>query len=484
MPAKSSATAPTELAASPNGRRACDSKPLEEERLTTPIPTTSHQVTSSDYRVCFGLFFAKDNVHVASQHMFGKDAQGMELVREAIDRSIQHGRIADQGESKSPTKLDMFKLCSISPHRRERWGRQDLTTKEIIIRLNEPGQEIIDLTGAQQLPMSQRPADLLNDLSMKFLRFKEDIRPPYMGTFTKKPPGRSARGLCRNPFKRSIPQLNYDYDSEAEWEEPDPDDGEDLGSEDEEAGSEGDENEMEGFLDDEEAAINPAASNKRRLVVGDLEPICTGLCWEDRRDNTPRNASEDSLAKLDLSVYKMEIIEDAIDIPIDPYTASYWQCTSGLPAVHTALPKRENSSMNSPRIPLHVINRTHAGVNANISPTPISLLSDGKIPETASIIANPSQIAKPNKRLIPVEHMAEFKRAIQGSELTKIGLVEVLKKKYAPDRLFIFKCDQDLIRVARFPKISKDVIKESLGLVAHRVGAKESEKVWALLDGT
>ncbi|KAI9725018.1 MAG: hypothetical protein M1812_000294 [Candelaria pacifica] len=461
--AKSTAT-PEELASSTNARGACEMKAFQEESVAKKIPDTSHGDRSSDYFTDFNTFFAKANVQVAAQHRFGKDAQAMELAKEKLDKSIQDGRAVEHGEPQSLINFDMSELCKVPPRRRGIRGRQQLTMKEIITSIHGSGQATADLDSTKQLSRSQQPVNLLKGITMKFLRFREDVRPPYMGTFTKAPPSQSVRTLCRNPHKRSIPQINYDYDSEAEWEEIDPEDGEDLGSEDEEAASEGDEDEMEGFLDDEEAAVNFAASNKRRLVVGNLEPVCTGLCWEDGEGHAQRNESEVSLIQLDLSGYRLEIIKDTIDVPIDPFATSYWQCTNVPQAGQAALSKRESSSMNPPRIPLHVIKRTHAGVNANISPMPLSSVSSGTTIDTDSLVANSSQMVKPTKRLLPAEHVADFKKAIQGSELTKTGLVEVLKKK--------------------FPKISKDVIKDSLGLVAHRVGSKESEKVWALLDGT
>ncbi len=87
--------------------------------------------------------------------------------------------------------------------------------------------------------------------------------------------------------------------------------------------------------------------------------------------------------------------------------------------------------MNPPRIPLHVINRTNAGMNSSITPSQANSISDGKATGTNGSIANLSEVAKPIKRSLPADHMAAFKMAIQGSELTKAGLVEVLKKKYA-----------------------------------------------------
>ena len=76
-----------------------------------------------------------------------------------------------------------------------------------------------------------------------------------------------------------MPDTNYDYDSEAEWEEPG--EGEDLLSEGEEEVDDEDDGDMEDFLDDEETAD---AKSKRRPLLGDLQPSCTGLCWTDDPD--------------------------------------------------------------------------------------------------------------------------------------------------------------------------------------------------------
>ncbi|GMH54571.1 hypothetical protein TL16_g01701 [Triparma laevis f. inornata] len=58
----------------------------------------------------------------------------------------------------------------------------------------------------------------------KFLMFDEDERPPYKGTWSK----RSNVVTGRRPFGQDK-HLNYDYDSEAEWEEEEP--GEDIDDE-------------------------------------------------------------------------------------------------------------------------------------------------------------------------------------------------------------------------------------------------------------
>jgi len=58
----------------------------------------------------------------------------------------------------------------------------------------------------------------------KFLGFHEDVRPPYRGTWSKSSPLVTGR----RPFMKDTRYLDYENDSEEEWEEGDDDEGEDL----------------------------------------------------------------------------------------------------------------------------------------------------------------------------------------------------------------------------------------------------------------
>lgn len=68
------------------------------------------------------------------------------------------------------------------------------------------------------------------------------------------------------------------------------------------------------------------------------------------------------------------------------------------------------------------------------------------------------------KKLLSPEDLASFKEEVQGSNLSKVGLIEVLKKK--------------------FPKATGNMVKATLEAVAQRVGKKESEKRWIVNDGS
>jgi len=58
----------------------------------------------------------------------------------------------------------------------------------------------------------------------RFLSFHGDCRPPYRGTWTKK----SAIVTGKTPFRKDTAACDYDYDSEAEWEEGDEEMGENV----------------------------------------------------------------------------------------------------------------------------------------------------------------------------------------------------------------------------------------------------------------
>jgi hypothetical protein len=85
----------------------------------------------------------------------------------------------------------------------------------------------------------------------KFLGFHEDIRPPYRGTWSKQ----STLITGRRPLGKDTTYLDYDIDSEEEWEEGDDEEGEDLVDDDDGAEEEEDmqnDEDNDGWLADED----------------------------------------------------------------------------------------------------------------------------------------------------------------------------------------------------------------------------------------
>jgi chromatin assembly factor 1 subunit A len=106
-----------------------------------------------------------------------------------------------------------------------------------------------------------------------------------------------------------------------------------------------------------------------------------------------------------------------------------------------------NGTMNPPRLPLasRPINGLLNTMNAAQNTSPGS---------TAKAV-------KP-KRMIAPDQLQAFKTEVEGQDLTKLGLIEALKKK--------------------FPKVPKDAISNTLTAVAKRVGPSEKEKRWVLFN--
>lgn len=382
------------------------------------VSITPQKARLQDYKRQFPPFFLQSHTVLAPHSRFSRDEKGLEYAQKNIDEGIGRG-----GGAVGP--FNAYDLLHLSLDSSQRFPRVH-AVKDIIAKIHGSARNPIDLTESQFRRAIEKPTDLLKTVPMKYLKFLEDYRPPYTGTFTKAQDRRAMSKLCRRPFSRELPDTDYGYDSEAEWEEPG--EGEDLNSEgEEEAGEDEEENEMEGFLDDEE---NEAV--KKRPQLGDLEPTCSGICWEDLENEGSKLANLDVL---DLSLFKLDILMGKTSmlhlipvlthienpqLPIDPYSTSYWKPDTSMNSLG-ALPHVKGTLMEPPRIPLNPINRQNTLLNPSVAATGI---------KTADSDVNaPMKPAKGPKRLIPLELLDEFRKAVDGNELTKLGLLEVLKKQ-------------------------------------------------------
>ncbi|KAI9040222.1 putative chromatin assembly factor 1 subunit A [Aspergillus affinis] len=358
----------------------------------------------NDYKRVFPDFFLQSHTTVAPPHRFERDPQALGLMRNKVDGFL---KLPAEG-SKDPLAFRPSELFQMMPYRR-RFGRLPASVRDIHSQMQNRNEE----SGTSE--SVEKPRSFLRQVRMKSLKFGEDVRPPYQGTYTKSVPGSAARKLMRNPYHRGLPETNYDYDSEAEWEEPE--EGEELDSEEEEEGSEDGDDDMEGFLDDDD---DHPVDGKRRLIVGDLEPVCTGIQWQEHGVDPS------------LQVYKMETISDTVAFPIDPFSTAYWHKPKAADPAPTGAAGQST---------LHTL-KWHVPTSA---PT-----------QEGAALATTTPVKA--KKGLPAEQLEEFKQVVNGSDLSKLGLVEILKK--------------------RFPKVSKDALKDTLTSVATRVGQKEADKKW------
>ncbi|OXV09747.1 hypothetical protein Egran_02490 [Elaphomyces granulatus] len=431
---------PKPVIASTQSSHTSTSNTSDKAPMTNAGPETSSRKVISDYEREFPDFFLQSHTTVAPMHRFERDSESLAHVREKLDDSfnpVHRNFIVPVGYRGS-------ELFHMIPYRRRR-GRNIVSVKETVSRL-QGLDNTVDLTGeASSRPADADPKEILRKVPIKFFKFEEDVRPPYQGTFTKVLPETSAVKLSRNPFSRTIPEVNYDYDSEAEWEEPD--EGEELDSEVEEETNEDGDDDMEGFLDDDQ---DNQVDGRRRLIVGDLIPVCTGIRWEE-------NGSD-----AELQTYKIEIISETTRCPIDPFSSIYWQkpkaiCMEHLPAIP---PFPSGIASSRPSLPYTPSPLSYGDYESRTQDAVLSAIPNTILPILDPNIVPPSMLGSMGKprRTFPPDQLAEFKQAVEGSDLTKTGLVEILKK--------------------RFPRISKDLLKDTLTAVAVRVGQREAEKKW------
>ena len=267
----------------------------EAQHRSRSISSTPRKQRLPDYERSFPPFFVQSHTTLAPSHRFCRDEQGLCHAQEQIDEALH----PSQKGSDIPTDLafDPYDLLHISPHRRYRCLLSVVSVKDIVAEIDGASHNPIDLTESQFQRATKKPLDLLKSIPVKILKFAEDVRPPYIGTYTRLRDAQSISRIARNPFRRELPETNYDYDSEAEWEEPG--EGEDLDSEGEEEIEDEDEADMEGFLDDEET---DARAIKRRPILGDLEPTCSGICWEGPQAHGSEKPS------IDLVIFKLDVL--------------------------------------------------------------------------------------------------------------------------------------------------------------------------------
>ena len=351
------------------------------------MPLKASPPKKSDGKCWFLPFFVPQNVKLAPVNQFARDANLANMAVSRLDTGMKQ-----EQELHTEDLVSTFKS-----KKRKRCQKPRCTMQELVESIQGESKSPIDLTGEATSPR-------LSDVPYKILSFREDVRPPFKGTYTRVVSPKSALKLSRHPFARQLPGTNYEYDSEAEWEPPNEDD-EDLESGDDESdvGEEGEED-MDGFLDDEDDL------GRRKQVVGDMTPISSGLCWANTNDEKASSLDE----------FRMQTLSDEHVLPIDPFSTAYWPKAQHVP---------KQPALQPPRLPL-------SSLNPNWSPsmTPPSVKGEGD-DKTDPLCQKPAlsgpqatAAAKPLK-LAPEEVLPAFKQAVTGSDLTKVGLIEILKKQ-------------------------------------------------------
>ncbi|KAL2157589.1 hypothetical protein VTH06DRAFT_5967 [Thermothelomyces fergusii] len=255
------------------------------------------------YDQMFKPFFVKEHVRMASQL-----PELDEETREAKSRILDEYLL---GERQHPVPTTFEPLGALQIPYKVRRGRVYPSVRKIMAEFE--GLSSSSAAGGDLGKESQgakHALEALKSVPLKVIQFREDVRPPYVGTVSGLPPGvKSLRKLARKPVSRVLP-LDYDYDSEAEWQEEEGEDVDDLDDDEEEIDMDED---MDDFLDDSED-VGPS----RMVFTGGMEPESIGPSWEDQN----RTATEPELYK-----YRLEFVLQSLetDHSIDPFSTAYWE---------------------------------------------------------------------------------------------------------------------------------------------------------------
>ncbi|KAK3359868.1 chromatin assembly factor 1 subunit A-domain-containing protein [Lasiosphaeria hispida] len=386
----------------------------------------------SAYDQLFKPFFVKEHVTVAKSPSEMDDAT-RELKSTILGEYVEGKR----GEVKLD-HTDLIKALRMPCSSKRLRGRVYPSVKKIMAKYHELSSLPIDLTTKSQNEQIRHTLEALKAVPVKSLKFKEDVRPPYVGTISGLPTGvRSLRRIARNPISKNILPLDYDYDSEAEWQEEDGEDVDELDDEDDDMEIDED---MDGFLDDSDDA-GPA----RLVFSGGMEPESTGLCWENRkRLNSPAKVYK----------YRMEFILESPDhhSGIDPFSDLYWKPAAGNePSTASA------SASASESAPVTIASCLPATSNTVPSPMGSSATSNG--PKTLT------QGTAGTKKLQQPLHSDMHNKLLSLMKtkptLSKIGIIELFASEE--------KCPRAQIKV-------------SFDLLTTHAGGKGRSAKWKLKD--
>ncbi|KAM7198059.1 chromatin assembly factor 1 subunit rlf2 [Naviculisporaceae sp. PSN 640] len=248
--------------------------------------------------------------------------------------------------------------------------------------------------------------EALKSVPVKSLKFREDVRPPYIGTISGLPAGvKSLNKIARNPIRKDILPLNYDYDSEAEWQD---DDGEDVDDLDDSEEDLDDDEGMDDFLDDSEDS-GPA----RQLFSGGMEPESTGLCWETPTHVSPAESLEQ---------YRLELWPEHLEnfASVDPWIGGdiYW------PKKDKEKKGRDRDGNEATTAGAQTQSGPASGANAT-STSPNSMAPPPVPSDAFQTLTGKSTDKKPVQKL-PAEDLDALKELLRSKpNLSKVGIVEV-----------------------------------------------------------
>ncbi|GAA6027055.1 hypothetical protein JCM8097_006075 [Rhodosporidiobolus ruineniae] len=191
--------------AGPSGTKSATATPNKDVKDSPAAPSKK---PSKGFDSVFFPFHVKPNVELARTWRPSNEAKEVEIKEEGtLDKSALLSQATSTRPGRSRLVLSAYPSAPV-------------VVRDAVSSINDASLTSNDASWHYEA---------LNDRSrvpVKFLKFREDHRPGYVGTWTK-----TSRVVgFRTPFARETALLNYDYDSEAEWASEPEGEGEDVGS--------------------------------------------------------------------------------------------------------------------------------------------------------------------------------------------------------------------------------------------------------------
>lgn len=190
----------------------------------------------------------------------------------------------------------------------------------------EPKRTAIYITQMINSGMKDDAEKLFKDIPLRYLRFYENRKPPYFGTFTKEKPNE----ILTHPFTK-IDAVDYEGDSD--YSEVEDEEGEDVDMEDDDEDEEDDEDE-----DDIDAFVETDDNgDTKRSIMGPLVPLCRDI----------HQIPEDDEFTIYFQSLRWKTSREGLKFPLDPL-GDYWD--SGIKKEDTFADANANTNANNTSI--------------------------------------------------------------------------------------------------------------------------------------
>ncbi|RKP07563.1 chromatin assembly factor 1 subunit A-domain-containing protein [Thamnocephalis sphaerospora] len=354
--------------------------------------------SASDFERFFRPFSVKADAVLAPWNRFARP------VRDTLDQQMRNA-VLSQGKSTHNPLKDWI-AAARRRHKVNHAGTLAATDSATLVSKKEDDAQTVDMdTDMSEVAASEPASQTRPTLRMKLLQFSENVRPGYFGTWSK----HSSIITGRRALARDTLLLDYDVDSEAEWE----------------ADKEGEECHSDEEDDDDDD--EPRSSRGAFDVDADEEDdwlVPHGYLSEDEYadnddedgDNTresdaavPHTSNQGAANRLDhaLARARPRIIQPLVPVIIGPLFAG----TAEFPA-------------DFKRMRMAVF---HDGPLASMDP-----FSSPKADDTESSSSNAKRKQASAKKMFPDAELAQLVRRVHGSSLSMPKLIDELKEAY-PD---------------------------------------------------